>query len=106
MKKLALLLVTTYILSSCGQTGPLYLPDQPDPNANAQSQQKAIQDSEEGQNASEVSSNIDEGNTVDNDPTAPKRAQDQTTSQLINTGDGFGFNQTMQDSSGAGGSPT
>lgn len=104
MKKIALLLIATYILSSCGQTGPLYLPTQPDPNANALTQQKAIQDSQDGTPVSSSDTNKD--NKTDKDPSLPKRAQDQTTSGLINTGDGFGFNQIIQNSSGAGGLPS
>ncbi len=71
------------ILASCGHTGELYLPEKDDV------------DNAETQESSEL------------DPSAPKTAEEQSASELIDTGDGFDFHNSASDNnSDAGGNPS
>ena len=70
-------------LSSCGQTGDLYLPKDKNPYKASSETTK-----------------------VDNDPTPPAKNFNPSSSQLIDSGDNFTFDKDIQDSSEAGGTPT
>ncbi len=93
MKKLLPLAAFIYILAltSCGQTGPLYLPEA----VNLPS----------GSTLLESDSSIASGSTqkVDNDPSKPNTSSDRHANELVDSGDNFNFNQNIQDSSNAGG---
>jgi len=102
MKKSTLLINFLFIsaLTSCGQTGPLYMPEQDE--ASSGSTMLAS-----GATLVESGSSLASGSTqkVDNDPSEPDRSSDPQATSLVDSGDGFGFNQNIQDSSNAGGTP-
>jgi predicted small lipoprotein YifL len=109
MKKfLFILLVIGSILelSSCGQSGPLYLPKEKElssgstvmtPNPN--STQQSTHSTPSGQNNTATTK-------VDNDPTPPAKDNNPTSSQLMEDQDNFSYNKNILDSSEAGGTPT
>ena len=95
MKKLLPLTIINYIfaLTGCGQTGALYLPEQDEVAS--------------GSTIATSGSSIASGSTqkVDNDPSKPDRSSDPHANELVDSGDNFGFDQNIQDSSNAGGTP-
>ncbi|KEI34971.1 LPS translocon maturation chaperone LptM [Allofrancisella frigidaquae] len=95
MKKLFLPIFISFFLTGCGQTGPLYLP-------------------EDQQKDSDQTTKITSGSTlatkqstskVDDDPTSPSRNTNTPTSELVDSGDNFNYDANIQDSSEAGGTP-
>ncbi|AXA34379.1 LPS translocon maturation chaperone LptM [Francisella adeliensis] len=90
---LAPLSIIALALSSCGQTGDLYLP------------KKEVVSS--GSTIAASGSTIAKKDTVkvDNDPTSPVRSSDPQATELIDSGDGSGFQQNIMNSAGAGGPP-
>ena len=96
MKKLLPLAIATYIfaLTGCGQTGALYLPEQDEMPS--------------GSTLLESGSSLASGSTqkVDNDPSKPDRSSDPHANELVDSGDNFDFDQNIQDSSNAGGTPS
>ena len=105
MKKLPFLAVAAYILAlaltGCGQTGPLYMPEQDEVVSGSTMLTS-------GATLTESGSSLASGSTqkVDNDPSKPDNSSDPHASELVDSGDGFGFNQNIQDSSNAGGTPS
>ena len=81
LQNILLLSVLMGILSSCGQTGELYMP------------KEDVVES-------------DEGKAGDIDPSKPATAEIHTTSEIVNSGDGENFVNSKSDtSSAAGGNP-
>ena len=103
MKKFTFLAVFAYILAlaGCGQTGPLYLPEQ-DEAASGSTMLTS------GATLVESGSSLVSGSTqkVDNDPSKPDRSSDPEATELVDSGDNFGFDKNTQDSSNAGGTPS
>jgi predicted small lipoprotein YifL len=96
MKKLLPIVTFIYIfaLTGCGQTGALYLPE------------SSIATS--GSTLIESGLSLASGSTqkIDNDPSKPDRSSDPHANELVDSGDNFGFDQNIQDSSNAGGTPS
>ena len=96
MKKIISLAIFAYIfaLTGCGQTGPLYLPEKGETNS--------------GSSLATSVSSLTSGSTqkVDNDPSKPDRSSDPHANELVDSGDNFGFDKNIQDSSNAGGTPS
>jgi predicted small lipoprotein YifL len=81
LQKILLLAVILGFLSACGQTGDLYMPKKDDVAT-------------------------DEGKSGDIDPSNPDKAEIQTTSSLVDSGEGTNFTNSKSDaSSAAGGNP-
>ena len=103
MKKLLPLVAFTYVfaLTSCGQTGALYLPEQDEAASGSSiaTSGSTLINSESNLLAS--------GSTqkIDNDPSKPSRSSDPHANELVDSGDNFGFDKNIQDSSNAGGTP-
>jgi predicted small lipoprotein YifL len=97
LKKTLLLLapvsVIALALSSCGQTGDLYLP-----------KKEVVSSGSTIATSGSTIAKKDSGK-VDNDPTPPVRSSDPQATELIASGDGSGFQQNIVDSAGAGGPP-
>lgn len=83
---LAPLSIIALALSSCGQTGELYLPKKEVVSSGSTIAKK---------------DNV----KVDNDPTSPVRSSDPQATELIDSGDVSGFQQNIMNSAGAGGPP-
>ena len=103
MKKLLPIVAFIYIfaLTGCGQTGALYLPEQDDATSGS-----SIATS--GSTLIESGLSLASGSTqkIDNDPSKPDRSSDPHANELVDSGDNFGFDQNIQDSSNAGGTPS
>ena len=104
MKKTLFLLtpITIFILalSSCGQTGDLYLP-----KSEVASSGSTIATSGSTIAASGSAVSTKDTNKVDNDPSSPARSSDPEATELVDTGDGFGFQKSIQNSTSGGGAP-
>ena len=97
MKKTIFLSTCAYILfalTGCGQTGPLYLPEQDQ----AESGSTIVTSG-----SSLTSTSVQ---TVDDDPSKPTRSSDSHTNELVDNGDNFGFDKNIQYSSNAEGTPS
>ena len=94
-------LVYMFALTSCGQTGALYMP-----KASKMNSGSTISTS--GSTIATSGSSLISGSTqkVDNDPTKPDKSSDPHANELVDSGDNFGFDQNIKDSSNAGGTPS
>lgn len=96
MKILLPLTVFAYMvaLTSCGQTGALYMPKD-----DGMSSGSTISTS--GSTIATSSSSLISGSTqkVDNDPSKPDKSSDPHANELVDSGDNFGFDQNIKDSS-------
>lgn len=101
MKKISFLLSAIFmlalILSSCGQTGDLYLPKKEIVNSGSKS----------GSTIATSGSSIKTKNTdkVDNNPSAPEESSDPEATELVDTGDGFGFQKNIMNATNGGDAP-
>ncbi|OIN84157.1 LPS translocon maturation chaperone LptM [Francisella sp. TX07-6608] len=111
-KQLFVISITTAILvlSACGQTGPLYLPDEDKLNSRstlAKSGSSIMVKQNQQNNSTSTSDNQSDTSTkVDNDPTAPVRNNNPTASELFEGENNFNYNNNIQNSQNAGGTPT
>ncbi|ALK94645.1 LPS translocon maturation chaperone LptM [Francisella tularensis] len=102
-KQLFAISITTalLVLSACGQTGPLYLPDEDKLNSGstlAKSGSSIMVKQNQQNNSTSTSDNQSDTSTkVDNDP---------TTSELFEEENNFNYNNNIQNSQNAGGTPT
>jgi predicted small lipoprotein YifL len=99
MKKLLSLTMLTILfyiltLTSCGQTGVLYLQE--------------INEVSSGSSIVNSNSSIASGSTqkVDDDPSKPDRSSDPHANELVDSADNFDFDKDILNSSNAGGTPS
>ncbi|MBK2027512.1 lipoprotein [Allofrancisella guangzhouensis] len=106
MKKLFLLIFLSYSLTGCGQTGPLYLPeDQQKDNETTKISSGSTIATDQNDVSSSSTNTQKTVSKVDDDPTPPSRNTNVPTSELADSGDNFNYDVNIQDSSEAGGTP-
>lgn len=112
---LPLILISSFIigLSACAQTGPLYLPEKDEASSGSTiaASGSSINQNQPKTSTTDQTNNGDQGastnsDKIDNDPTPPAQNYDPATNELVDTGDNFGYDKNIQDSSEAGGNST
>ncbi|AEB28167.1 LPS translocon maturation chaperone LptM [Francisella hispaniensis] len=100
--------IAILVLSACGQTGPLYLPDEDKASSGstlAKSSSNIVKRNQQSNSTSTSDNQSDATTKVDNDPTAPEPNNNPTTSELFEGENNFNYNNNIQNSQNAGGTP-
>ncbi|APC92172.1 MULTISPECIES: LPS translocon maturation chaperone LptM [Francisella] len=97
------------VLSACGQTGPLYLPKEKNITSGSTIAKSGSSMMNQNQQSSAASANNNQSDTttkVDNDPTPPAHNNNPSPSELFEGNNNFSYNNNIQNSQNAGGTPT
>ena len=97
------------LLSACGKTGDLYLPKETNLKSGstlAKSDSSTMKQNQQSSSASANDNYNDSTTEVDNDPTPPIRNNNPSPSELFEGDNNFSYNNNIQNSQNAGGTPT